>query len=126
MRLRKTLLAAACVGALVGICAAPTVAQAEVGIFFNVAPPEPRYEVVPEPRAGYVWSAGYWDLRGDHHVWRPGHWERHRRGYYLDPPTWVQQGDRWELRRGRWNRGDRDGDGVPNRMDRAPDNPYRN
>jgi hypothetical protein len=27
--------------------------------------------------------------------------------------------------RGGWHRGDRDGDGVPNRVDRRPDNPNR-
>ena len=58
MKLRTTLLAAICVGTLAGI-ATPLTANAEVGVYFNVAPPEPRYEVVPEPRRGYVWSNGY-------------------------------------------------------------------
>ena len=101
MKLRKTLLVAICVGSLAGI-SVPLTASAEVGIFFNVAPPEPRHEVVPQPRRGYIWSGGYWNARNNRHVWQPGHWER-----------------------GRWNRGDRDGDGVPNRMDRALNNPNR-
>jgi hypothetical protein len=29
------------------------------------------------------------------------------------------------MEQGRWHRGDRDGDGVPNRMDRAPNDPTR-
>ena len=29
------------------------------------------------------------------------------------------------MERGGWKRGDRDGDGVPNRQDKAPDNPNR-
>ncbi|MBK6323180.1 YXWGXW repeat-containing protein [Candidatus Aalborgicola defluviihabitans] len=123
MKFRKTMLAAICVGLLVGI-GAPLTATAQVRVYFNNAPPEPRYEVVPAPRRGYVWSAGYWDLRGHRHVWRAGHWERARRGYYMNQPTWTQNGDRWELRRGHWNRGDNDHDGVRNGKDRAPNNPY--
>jgi hypothetical protein len=48
-----------------------------------------------------------------------------RRGYYFAQPTWTQRDNRWQLERGRWNRGDRDHDGVPNARDRAPDNPNR-
>jgi len=122
MKLRKTLLVAICVGSLAGM-SLPLTANAEVGIFFNIAPPEPRYEVVPEPRVGYIWSSGYWNARKNRHVWQAGHWERERQGYYRVEPTWTQRDNRWQLERGRWNRGDRDGDGVPNNRDRAPNNP---
>ncbi len=126
MKLRKTVLAAICVDSLVGM-GVPLTAHAELEIYFNVEPPPPRYEMVPEPRPGFVWHSGYWDLYDNRHVWRPGHWERYRRGYHLEQPAWVRNGERWELRRGHWARGDRDGDGVPNRWDRgAPDNPYVN
>jgi hypothetical protein len=45
----------------------------------------------------------------------------------------VKDGDTWRLVPGEWIHGertervlrDRDGDGVPNRMDGAPDNPVR-
>jgi len=53
-----------------------------------------------------------------------GHWERERHGYRYVEPRWSQHDNRWTLERGGWMR-DRDGDGVPNRADRAPDNPYR-
>ncbi len=126
MKLRQTLLAVVvCVGTVAGV-SAPLTVSAQPTIYFNVAPPPPRHEVIPGPRHGYVWHSGYWDLRGNRHVWRPGHWERVRRGYYLDQPAWVQNGDRWELRRGRWSRGDNDHDGVRNRDDRAPNNPHVN
>ncbi len=124
MKLRKTLLAAICVGSLAGI-SVPLTAAAQVGVYFNVAPPERRHEVVPAPRHGYVWSPGYWNARGNRHVWQPGHWERNRRGYYRTEPVWTQRDDRWQLERPRWNRGDRDRDGVPNSVDRAPNNPNR-
>ncbi|AVS89980.1 hypothetical protein C8238_18470 [Paracidovorax avenae] len=86
------------------------------------APPPPRYERVPPPRRGMVWEQGHWEWRGRGHVWVPGHWLRARPGYVYRQPGWVQQGSRWEMRRGGW---DRDGDGVPNRYDRRPDDPYR-
>ncbi len=91
----------------------------------RVAPPPPRNEVVPAARAGYAWVPGFWDWRGRRHVWVNGHWERARRGYVYRAPVWEQNGDRWRLNRGAWARGDRDGDGVPNAVDRHPDNPRR-
>ncbi len=122
--LRKTLLVAICIGSLAGI-SVPLNANAQQVIYFNAPPPEARREVVPAPRRGYVWSPGYWNVRGNRHVWQRGHWERARHGYYFAQPTWTQRDDRWQLERGRWNRGDRDHDGVPNGMDRAPNDPNR-
>ena len=56
-----------------------------------------------------------------------GHWLRARPGYAYQSPRWVQNNGRWNMRNGNWarSRRDRDGDGVPNRMDRAPNNPNR-
>ncbi|WP_296444276.1 YXWGXW repeat-containing protein [Rhodoferax sp. UBA5149] len=124
MKFRKSLLAVLCVASL-GVISVPITASAATGIYFNIEPPPPRQEVVPAPRRGYVWAPGYWDARGQRHVWRAGHWERQRRGYHYIAPTWTQRDNRWELQRGRWNRGDRDGDGVPNAADRAPSDPTR-
>ena len=125
MKFRKLLLAGLCVTALSGI-AVPVVADAAVGgVYLNVAPPPPRSEVVPSPRRGYVWVPGYWNARGNRHVWQAGHWEKSRNGYIYVQPNWVQRDNRWQLERGGWNRGDRDRDGVPNGRDRAPNNPNR-
>lgn len=129
MKLRKFLLAGICGASLIG-AAVPVVANAQVGIYYNSAPPPVRFEAVPAARRGYVWVPGYWDGRGGRrHVWRTGHWERARNGYNYVQPNWVQRDNRWQLNRGGWQRGaggrDRDGDGVPNRRDRAPNNPYR-
>jgi len=55
-------------------------------------------------------------------VWVPGQWVRVRQGYHYRQPHWEQRGNQWHYARGGW---DRDGDGVPNRYDRRPDNPYR-
>lgn len=87
------------------------------------APPPPRVERVPAPRRGMVWSQGHWEWRGQRHVWVPGTWIRVRPGYSYHQPAWVQSGNRWQFRRGGW---DRDRDGVPDRHDRSPNNPYRN
>lgn len=125
---RKLLAAALCAAAFGAV---PMVASADVWV--DVAPPPVREEVIPAPRAGYVWAPGYWDWRHGHHVWVRGHWERERHGMYWHPSRWEQRDGRWAFVRGGWHRDrwngehfarrDRDGDGVPDRFDRAPNNP---
>ena len=124
MKFRKPLLALLVAATLGGISQSP-IALADVEIFFNRPPPERRHEVMPAPRRGYLWAPGYWDGRRDKHVWRRGHWERERSGHHFVEPRWVERNNGWALERGRWNRGDRDGDGVPNNRDRRPDDPRR-
>ena len=131
----KKLLFAGAIAATMG-ATLPSTAAAEV--FVRVAPPAARVEVAPEPRRGYVWVPGYWDWRGHRHVWVNGHWVRERRGYVYYAPRWVERNGGWYMERERWGRGDRDrdgvpnrvdrdrdGDGVPNRADRRPDNPRK-
>lgn len=96
-----------------------------VSVDINVAPPAPRYEVVPAARPGYLWTPGYWDYRRGRHYWVGGTWVRERRGYVYAQPAWEQRGGAWHFNRGGWGHGDRDHDGVPNRVDNHPDNPYR-
>jgi hypothetical protein len=98
---------------------------AGAAVYSQVAPPPPRSEAMPQPRRGYAWAPGYWDWRGKRHVWVQGHWMRERPGYRYNAPRWEQRDGRWAMDRGRWMRGDRDGDGVPNGMDRRPDDPRR-
>ena len=118
--IRKIVLAAM-VSAALGSITLP----ASAAIIVQVAPPPPRTEVVPSPRRGYVWVAGHWGWRNQHHQWVKGTWIRERRGYQYNQPAWVEHDGRWHMESGSWRRGDRDGDGVPNRQDRAPDNPNR-
>lgn len=124
MNVRKLLLSGLFVASLIG-ASVPVAATAASGVYFNVAPPPPRYEAVPAARRGYVWVPGYWNGRGNRHVWQRGHWERSRAGYAYAQPNWIERDNRWQLERGGWRRGDRDRDGVPNRLDRAPNNPNR-
>ena len=119
--IRKILLAAM-VAASFGSVATPVSAE----IVVRIAPPPLRSEVTPQPRRGYVWVGGHWDWRNRQHQWVRGTWIRERRGHHYNQPTWMERDGRWYMERGSWRRGDRDGDGVPNRQDRAPNNPNRN
>ena len=72
-----------------------------------VAPPPPVDEQPPpEPYAGAVWMAGYWDWRADlgRYVWDAGHWAAPpRTGVVYMPPSWhasVHGG--WYRVPGRW------------------------
>lgn len=148
----KTFLAAAlAAGALMGM---GTVAHAERavvatgpgGFVVQVAPPQPLYEAMPAPRAGYTWSPGYYEWRGDRYVWTSGRWIETRDGFAWQQPRWEQRADgswhliggQWvqrdryaygdsEWRDRRWNSrrfgpdGDIDGDGIRNEVDRDRD-----
>jgi len=120
MNLKKTMLGLVMASSF-GAIALP--AQSAVDVVVGVAPPPLRYERVPTyERRGYVWEQGYWRWNGRRHVWVAGHWERHRPGYVYRAPTWVERDGRWAFQDRRW---DRDRDGVPDRHDRRPNNPYR-
>lgn len=121
--MKKLLIAALLAGSL-GSITAPAVSAVVV---VREAPPAVRAERVPAPRRGYVWAPGYWDWKHGKHVWQRGHWVRERRGYVYREPTWEERNGRWQMQRGGWDRHrrDRDGDGVPNRMDARPNNPNR-
>lgn len=136
-----------------GAAAAPlsSMAAPRVDVFVGAAPPAPLVERIPPPRHGYVWAPGHWEWNGRRHIWVRGYWIAERPGYAYSAPVWVQRGGGWYLEPERWTpyRGyehrrlygereryeheryeherhhDRDGDGVPNRYDNHPDNPYR-
>jgi hypothetical protein len=117
---RKVLVSALFAALMTG-AALPAMAadRVDFDLHLNVAPPPPRYEVVPQLGAGYVWSPGYWEWRGGRHVWVPGSAIRARPGHVYHAPRWVQRDGRWHFQGPRW---DRDGDGIPNRADRDRDN----
>ncbi|MFI5001313.1 MAG: YXWGXW repeat-containing protein [Reyranellales bacterium] len=87
----------------------PAAAQASLnfGVTIGTPPPEPVYEAVPVPRAGYVWAPGYWRWENERHVWAPGHWMEARRGYHWVPDRWDHGEHGWGHVRGHW---DHDGD----------------
>ena len=118
--MRKLIVGSLLAAALGGI-ALPAAARTNVDFFVNIAPPPVYREYVPAPRVGFVWAPGYWDWRHGRYYWVAGHWSRHRPGYYYEPVRWVHRGGRY-YRAGGWRDADRDG--IPNRYDRAPYNPY--
>jgi hypothetical protein len=123
MNMKKLLIAAMLAGSLGSVV---SVAEAAV-VVVREAPPAPRHEVVPAARRGYVWSPGHWEWRHNRYVWMRGTWLRERHGYVYNAPAWEERDGRWHMQRGGWARGhrDRDGDGVPNRLDDHPNNPNR-
>src|SRR5258705_8676689 len=72
-------------GAIVASALGAIPAVASAAIYVDIAPPEARYEVVPAPRAGYVWAPGYYNYRNGRYVWTGGHWERERHWQYWPP-----------------------------------------
>jgi len=60
------------------------------GIRVTIAPPVPRYEVVPAaPSPRHQWIAGYWGWRGGAQVWMAGHWAvPPAPGYAWEPARW--------------------------------------
>lgn len=88
----------------VGALGLPAVSSAGINVDIDVAPPVPRVEVIPPPRAGYVWAPGYWAWRNGAHVWIGGRWVAERRGYHWVPDRWEQVGPHWHYWRGHWER----------------------
>ncbi len=96
--MKRNLLAATFVlaGAILTGCAG--------GYVVAAGPPPPRYGVMGyAPGPGYVWTEGFYDLRGSNWVWVPGAWRRPpRRGRVWVSPNWVRAGRGWRFHRGYW------------------------
>lgn len=124
-RIALTTLAGAATLATATVAMAPfQPANAQVTITFGSAPPPPPYEAMPAPRPGYVWAPGAYRLVNDQYVWTPGTWQQARPGYRYVPDRWERYTDkgreRWRYQASRW---DRDGDGIPDRVDRHDNRP---
>jgi hypothetical protein len=136
-------------GAIVASALGAIPMAASAAIYVDIAPPEPRHEILPPAREGFVWAPGHYVWRNGDYRWIPGHWVRAKRNMYWHPGHWVERNGRYVFVEPGWRRErfaysgygyardsdrdgipnrvdrDRDNDGVPNRYDRAPDNPYR-
>lgn len=84
--------------------AMPAAAQININIDLGLAPPAPRYEVIPAPRSGYAWAPGYWQWEGQRHVWAPGRWQAARPGSYWVADRWQAKDGRHHFEPGRWER----------------------
>jgi hypothetical protein len=99
LRLLTSVLAAALTCAAT-LTAAPAFAQAV--IVAPMAPPPPRVEVMPAPRAGYAWDPGHWRWAEGRYVWVGGHWQAVRVGHRWVPGHWVVRGPNWRWVEGHW------------------------
>jgi len=88
--------------------ALPAAAQVSVNInvpgLIQVAPPAPRYEPMPGPRAGQIWVPGHWQWNERAYVWRSGYWQAARPDYAYAPGRWVQADGGWRWMEGNWRR----------------------
>ena len=99
---KKTLLAL-CIGAgSLGALGTGTPTYADV--YVRIAPPAPRYEVVPAVPPGWVWVPGYWNWSGHRYVWVRGHRVHARRGEHWVGHRWRENHGRWHMERGHWDR----------------------
>ena len=126
----KKILIASVIGA--SFASVPFAAAARTIVITEAPPPAPRQESMPEMRRGHEWAPGHYAWRNGKYVWVQGHFMRERRGMHWVADRWVEHNGRWTMVAGHWQRGngnrgmrDRDGDGVPNRMDARPNNPNR-
>ena len=118
----RKLILGSIVAAALGSAALPAAARTNVDFYVNIAPPPVYAEALPAPRAGFVWVPGFWDWRYNRQHWVAGDWVPARPGPYYAPARWHYRDGRYYHRPAGWR--DYDGDGVPNRYDRAPSNPY--
>jgi len=135
MLTKKLVVSALIAAGLIGGASVSLPGLADVDVHLNIAPPPPRVEVVPAPRAGYIWSPGHYVWRDGRHVWVAGNFVAERPGYVYVAPRWVERSGRYYYQAPRWDRDgdgvanrydrDRDGDGVRNRNDSRPNNPSR-
>ena len=75
-----------------------------VGMRVGPPPPRPAYGVIGvAPGPGYVWTDGFWDLRGGRWYWMNGRWMRPPRHHSTwVPGYWSNHGGRYRFRRGYW------------------------
>lgn len=73
---------------------------------YNVPPPPAPYAVGAvgyAPGPGYVWTDGFWDLRGTRWNWVGGRWQRPPRGRrYWVSSRWERHGRDYRFHAGYW------------------------
>ena len=93
------LLAVACAVLTLAACG-----PAYVGMHVGEPPPRPvmgYVGVVPGP--GYVWTDGFWDLRGGRWYWSSGRWVVPPRPHAVwVTPRWEPRGGHYYFRQGHW------------------------
>jgi len=88
-----------------GLTAAGMLAGCSGGAYYVSAPPPPRYGYVGvAPGPGFIWTEGFYDLRGSNWVWVTGRWQRPpARGRVWVAPEWRREGGgHYRYHRGYW------------------------
>src|SRR6202046_3748979 len=100
----KGFLLAATVAASAVLAAMPTVAQAQIGVSVQIAPPMlPVYVQPPMPAEGYLWTPGYWGYQGGAYSWVAGAWLLPPgAGQLWTPPYWGWGGGGYLFHAGYW------------------------
>ncbi|MDR5877312.1 hypothetical protein [Caballeronia sp. LZ032] len=76
-------------------------AYAAAVIIAPSAPPAPRYERIPPPRAGFIWEAGHWVWQG-RYVWAAGRWVEVRAGRRWIAGVWSPYRGQYRYVPGHW------------------------
>ncbi|WP_395826626.1 YXWGXW repeat-containing protein [Collimonas sp.] len=95
-------IAAILTGRFSSFISSPAKACDDISVVLKNAPPPSKYEVAPSPRAGMVWSPGFWNYVGGWYVWQAGHWELDQPDQQYQHPGWQKVIHGWKLQRGRW------------------------
>lgn len=95
--------------ALAAAATFPALGQVNINInvpgIVQMAPPPPRYEMVPGPRPGQVWVQGRWVWNERDYVWQGGRWQQDRPDYVYAPGRWVQASGGWRWVDDQWKPG---------------------
>lgn len=76
------------------------------GVNIGPPPPPPVYGYVgTAPGPGYVWTDGYYDLRGNSWVWVGGRWARQPYSHARwERAYWERHGRAYRFHQGHWRR----------------------
>ena len=103
MKIRKTIGGAVLALGVMGATTLAAAASSTGEIELTLPPPPARYEVVPQPRAGYIYQPGHYEWDGRAYVWREGLFIEKREGHVYTPYGLEHRGDMWYYRRGHWD-----------------------
>ena len=102
MKIRNTVGGVAMALGLLGTAAIGYAAPVEIEI--RAAPPADRVEVVPAPRAGFIYEKGHYVYEADKYVWREGQFIKERQGEKYTPFVFEKRGDLYYYRPGYWEK----------------------
>ena len=80
------------------------IAQARsIEVEINTAPPPARVEVVPAERPGFIYERGHYTWDGHAYVWTEGRYIEARPGHTYEQPLIERRGEHYVFRSGHWD-----------------------